>query len=88
MLEWTFNIRTIAFKIPLYLCVPEEDIPVANDETADKVLEKVKHNLKETCPNISGSAIDQTHCIGNNHKCFKANNTCRSVIVPFNSVKH
>ena len=65
-----------------------EDIPVATEETADNVLEKVENILKEACPNLSGNIIDWAHRIGSNYKCFKTNNTCRSVIVRFNSFKH
>ena len=70
------------------LSVHVEDIPVATDETADNVLEKVEIILKEACPNLSGYVIDRAHGIGSNYKCFKINNTCRSVIVRFNSFKH
>ena len=66
------------------LSVRVENIPIATDETADNVLEKVENILKEACPNLS----DRAHRIGSNYKCFKTNNTCRSVIVRFNSFKH
>ena len=70
------------------LSVRVENIPIATDETADNVLEKVENILKEACPNLSGNVIDRAHRIGSNYKCFKTNNTCRSVIVRFNSFKH
>ena len=70
------------------LSVRLKDIPVATDETADNVLEKVENILKEACPNLSGNIIYRVHRIGSNYKCFKTNNTCRSVIVRFNSFKH
>ena len=66
------------------LSVLVENIPIATDETADNVLEKVENILKEACPNLSGNVIDRAHRIGSNYKCFKTNNTCRSVIVRFN----
>ena len=51
-----------------------EDIPVAADETADNVLEKVENILKEPCSSLSDNVIDQAHRIGSNYKCFKTNN--------------
>ena len=71
-----------------HLCVYMENIPVATDGTADKVLKKVENILKEACPSLSGNVIDRAHRIGSNYKCFKTNNTCRCVIVRFNSFKH
>ena len=65
-----------------------EDIPVATDETADKDIEKVENIFKKACSSLSGNVIDRAHRIGSNYKCFKTNNTCRSVIVRFNSLKH
>ena len=65
-----------------------EDIPVATDETADKDIEKVENIFKKACSSLSGNVIDRAHRIGSNYKCFKTNNTCRSVIVRFNSFKH
>ena len=70
------------------LSVHMEDIPVATDETVDNVLEKIKNILKEAFPSLSGNVTDRAHRIGSNYKCFKTNNTCRSVIVRFNSFKH
>ena len=67
------------------LRVRVEDIPIATNETADKILEKVESILKEACQDLSGNVIDQVNRIGSNYKCFKSNNTCRSVIVRFNS---
>ena len=71
-----------------HLCVCVEDIPVPTEGTADKVLKKVENILKEACPSLSSNVIDRAHRIGSNYKCFKTNNTCRSVIVRFNSFKH
>ena len=65
-----------------------EDIPIATNETADKILEKVESILKEACQDLSGNIIDQVNRIGSNYKCFKTNNTCRSVIVRLNSFRH
>ena len=70
------------------LNVPVGDIPVATDETADNVLEKVKNILKETYLNLSGNIIDWAHHIRSNYQCFKTSNNCRSAIVRFNSFKH
>ena len=70
------------------LCVRLEDIPVEKDETADKVFSKAENILKEACPNLSGDCIDCTHRVGRDYKCHKINKTCRSVIVPFTSLKH
>ena len=70
------------------LCVHMEDIPVANDETAGKVFEKVDKILKEACPSLSSTATDRAHLMGNNCKCFKTNNTCCGVNVRFTSFKH
>ena len=65
-----------------------EDIAVATDETADKVLEKVENILKEVYSSLPGNIIDWEHLIRINPKCFKTNNPCRSVIVLFSSFKH
>ena len=70
------------------LCVRVEDIPAASDETAEKVLEKVENILKDACPSLSDNVIDRAHRIWSNYKCFKTNNTCRSLIVRFNSFEH
>ena len=72
-----------------HLCVRVEDITVATDETADKVLEKVKNiKKKKACPSFSGNVIDWAHHIRRNFKFFKTNNTCHSIILHFNSFKH
>ena len=41
------------------LCVGVEDILVANDETAVKVLRKVENILKEACSSLSHNVIDR-----------------------------
>ena len=41
------------------LCVSLENIPVATDETADKILDKVENVLKEACPSLSGNVVDR-----------------------------
>ena len=65
------------------LSVRVEDIPIATDETADNVLEKVENILEEAYPDLSGNVIDRAHRIGGNYKCFKSNNTSSSIIVRF-----
>ena len=57
------------------LCIRVEDIPVATDVAAEKVLEKVENIFKKAFSNLSGNVTDQVHRIGNNYKCFKTNNT-------------
>ena len=70
------------------LCVRVEEIIVANDKIADKVLKKVENTLKEACLSLSGNVIDWAHRIENNYKSFTTKNTCRSVIIRFTSFKH
>ena len=47
-------------------CVSVEDIPIDNDETADKILETVENILKEAYPSESGNITDQAYRIRNN----------------------
>ena len=57
------------------LCVRSEDIPVENDETADKVFSKAENILKEAYPILSGNCTDCAYRIGCGYKCHKTNKT-------------
>ena len=45
------------------VCLRIEDVPVANEETAEEVFKKTENMLKKVCPNLSGDCIDRVHCI-------------------------
>ena len=50
-------------------CLRIEDVPVANEETAEEVFKKTEDLLKEVCPNLSGDCINRADCIGPDYTC-------------------
>ena len=70
------------------VCLRIEDLPVANEETAEKVFKKTENLLKKVCPNLSGDCIDRAHRIGPDYTCYKSQEKCRSIMVRFVSFKH
>ena len=50
-------------------CLRTEDVPVANEETAEEVFKKTEDLLKEVCPNLSGDCINRADCIGPDYTC-------------------
>ena len=70
------------------VCLRIEDVPVANEETAEEVFKKTENLLKKVCPNLSGDCIDRAHRIGPDYTCYKSQEKCRSVMVRFVSFKH
>ena len=70
------------------VCLRIEDVPVANEETAEEVFKKTENMLKKVCPNLSGDCIDRAHRIGPDFTCYKSQEKYRSVMVRFVSFKH
>ena len=70
------------------VCLRIEDVPVANEETAEEVFKKTENMLKNVCPNLSGDCIDRVHRIGPDYTCYKSQEKCRSIMVRFVSFKH
>ena len=68
-----------------------EDIHVTINETADKVLEKVKNILKEADPSLSPEVIDRAHIVSR-----KITNVLKPIIpvaallyiLPVSSIEH
>ena len=54
------------------VCLRIEDVPVANEETAEEVFKKTENMLKKVCPNLSGDCIDRAHRIGPDFTCYKS----------------
>ena len=52
-----------------HFCLRNEDVPVANEETAEEVFKKTEDLLKEVCPNLSGDCIDRTDHVGPDYTC-------------------
>ena len=65
------------------VCLRIEDVPVANEETAEEVFKKTENMLKKVCPNLSGDCIHRDHRIGPDYTCYKSQEKCRSIMVCF-----
>ena len=65
------------------VCLRIEDVPVANEETAEEVFKKTENMLKKVCPNLSGDSIHRDHRIGPDYTCYKSQGKCRSIMVCF-----
>ena len=70
------------------VCLRIEDVPAANEETAEEIFKKTENLLKKVWPNLSGDCIDRTHRIKPDYNCYKLQEKCRNIMIRFVSFKH